>query len=76
MGIFKDRSDAGGRLDEMNSRDKADMIRRLEREREKVNTEIESILRNYSKESGNRALRKRRKKIGSSPNDWSFDEKE
>ena len=64
----------GMRIDAMNSRDKADMIRRLEREREKVNNEIENILRSYAKESGNRALKKRRRKIGYLPNDWSFEE--
>ena len=64
----------GMRIDAMNSRDKADMIRRLEREREKVNIEIENILRSYARESGNRALKKRKRRIGFLPNDWSFEE--
>ena len=64
----------GMRIDAMNSRDKADMIRRLEREREKVNIEIENILRSYARESGNSALKKRKRRIGYLPNDWSFEE--
>jgi hypothetical protein len=50
------------------------MIRRLEKEREKINAEIESILKSYSRESGNRALKKRRGAIGKLPNDYSFGE--
>ena len=61
-------------LDDLGSRDRADMIRRLEKEREKINAEIESLLRSYSRESGNRALKKRRGVIGKLPNDYSFGE--
>lgn len=59
-------------LDDLGSRDRADMIRRLEKEREKVNLEIESLLKSYARESGNRALKKRRGGVGSLPNDYSF----
>jgi hypothetical protein len=50
------------------------MIRRLEKERERINSEIESILKSYARESGNRALKKRRGSVGSLPNDYSFGE--
>lgn len=61
-------------IDNLGSRERADMIRRLEKEREKINAEIESILKSYSRESGNRALKKRRGAIGKLPNDYSFGE--
>ena len=44
----------------MSSQQKADMIKRLERERRKINAEIEGILKSYARESGNRALRRKR----------------
>lgn len=59
-------------LDDLGARDRDDMIRRLEREREKVNAEIESILKSYARESGNRALKRRRRSIGKLPNDYSY----
>ena len=49
------------RIEAMSSKEKADMIKRLERERAKINAEIESILESYAKESGNRALLPKRK---------------
>ena len=48
----------------MTSHEKADMIKRLERERRKINSEIEGILKSYSKESGNRALRPKKFRLG------------
>ena len=63
---------ANANIDGLNSRERAEMIRRLEKEREKINAEIESILRSYARESGNRALKKRRGAIGKLPNDYSF----
>lgn len=59
-------------LDDLGSRDREEMIRRLEREREKVNSEIESILNSYARESGNRALKKRRNAFGKLPNDYNY----
>lgn len=59
------------RLESMSSAEKDAVIRRLERERQKINSEIESILRNYSKESGNRALL-RKKRGSSAPNSWDY----
>ena len=61
-------------LDDLGSRDREEMIRRLEREREKVNSEIESILNSYARESGNRALKKRRSAFGKLPNDYNYGE--
>ena len=59
------------RLESMSSAEKDAVIRRLERERQKINSEIESILRNYSKESGNRALL-RKKRGSSAANSWDY----
>ncbi len=56
----------------LTSADRDEAIRRLERERLKVNLEIESILKMYAKESGNRALARRKHKMGASPNDYSY----
>ena len=75
MGIFNKSKD-NRNYDDMGSAEREDMIRRLERERQKVNSEIESILRSYSRESGNRTLKRGKRKIGSYPNDWSFIEEE
>ena len=50
------------RTEGMSTHEKANMIKRLEREKRKINSEIESILKSYAKESGNRTLRP--KKIG------------
>ena len=61
-------------LDDLGTREREDMIRRLEREREKVNAEIESILKSYARESGNRALKRRRAALGKLPNDYSYGE--
>ena len=70
MGFFEDKRNRR-RLDNMSTSEKDAAIRRLERERQKINSEIESILRNYSKESGNRALRKR-KRGSSMANSWDY----
>ena len=67
----KSSSDAK-RLAAMPSKAREEAIAKLERERMKINAEIEGILRAYSKESGNRALKRRRHKIGFSPNDYGF----
>ena len=65
MKIFKRNNDKR-RIDGMSSRQKADMIRRLESERRKINSEIEGILRSYAKESGNSALRRKGVSFGKS----------
>ena len=59
MKIFKQKKN-NRRIEAMSSHEKANMIKRLERERRKVNAEIEGILKSYAKESGNRALRQKK----------------
>ena len=63
MKAFKEKNDKR-RLDGMSSQEKANIIKRLERERSKINSEIESILKSYAKESGNRALLPKRVGFG------------
>ena len=58
--MFSKKDDVKKRIDNMNSADRDEAIRRLERERTKLNEEIESILASYAKESGNRALRQKK----------------
>lgn len=70
MALFSDKEKR--RLESIGSSQRAIMIRRLERERGKINAEIESILASYAKESGNRALRKKRFRIGKRSNDWLY----
>ena len=67
MGLLKRKEKEKHRIDSMSSQQKADMIKRLERERRKINSEIESVLKSYAKESGNRELRRKRTK---SADDW------
>lgn len=59
------------RIDSMSTKDRHEAIKRLERERKKVNSEIENILKSYAKESGNRSLKAKRRLLGA-PNDWEF----
>lgn len=70
MALFSDKEKR--RLESIGSSQRAIMIRRLERERAKINSEIESILASYAKESGNRALKKKRFRIGKRSNDWLY----
>lgn len=60
-------------IDNMNSSDRDEAIKRLERERIKVNEEIESLLSSYAKESGIRSLKPKRRGGRPSQNDWDFD---
>ena len=76
MGIFNNKSKEKINYDNMSTADREDMIKRLERERQKVNSEIESILRSYAKESGNRTLKRGKRRIGRAANDWSFADEE
>jgi ATP-dependent Lon protease len=61
------------RVEKMSSSDRNEAIKRLERERLKINAEIEGVLENYAKESGNRHLRRGASKRGNRPNDWDFE---
>lgn len=63
MKMFSQKNDAR-RVEGMSSQEKADMIKRLERERRKIDAEIESILKSYAKESGNRSLLPKRLVLG------------
>ena len=60
------------RVDAMSTKDRHEAIKRLERERKKVNAEIENILKSYARESGNRALKEKRRIFGTAPNDWEY----
>ena len=71
--MFRRKDDVKKRVDNMNSADRDEVIKRLERERNKINGEIESILVSYAKESGNHALRPKRRRKRSVLNDWDFD---
>ena len=70
MALFGDKEKR--RLEGISSSQRAVMIRRLERERQKINTEIEAILASYARESGNRALKKKRLRNGRRSNDWFY----
>ena len=63
MKAFKEKN-GRRRVESMTSQERANMIKRLERERNKINSEIESILKSYAKESGNRALLPKRMGFG------------
>lgn len=56
----------------MRDTDRDAEIRRLERERLRVNLEIEELLREYSRKSGNRSLKPSRRRAGGSPNDYNY----
>ena len=70
MALFGDKERK--KLESISASQRAVMIRRLERERRKINAEIETILAGYAKESGNKALRKKRFRIGRHSDDWFF----
>lgn len=71
--MFRRKNDEKRRIDNMNSSDREQAISRLEREREKVDEEIENILIRYAKESGNHSVKPKRKRRNSSVNDWDFE---
>lgn len=70
--IFSKKKSADRAPEGLDSQERDDTIRNLERERQRINLEIEEVLRKYASESGNRSLRKRGHKYGSYPNDWNF----
>ena len=72
MGIFGRKKSPVAPVETMRESERDSEIDRLERERLRINTEIEQVLKNYAKESGNRRLRRRRYKMGKSPNDYGF----
>lgn len=60
------------KMSAMTLKERDEAVAKLERERMKINAEIEGILRAYAKESGNNALKNRKHRIGASPNDYGF----
>ena len=75
MGLFTRKKAGFAPVDTMRESERDSEIDKLERERLRINTEIEQVLKNYAKESGNRKLRRRRHKMGKSPNDYGFGKK-
>lgn len=71
--MLRRKDDTKKLVDNMDSSDRDEAIKRLERERIKVNEEIESILSSYAKESGIHSLKPRRRRSRPSQNDWEFD---
>ena len=71
--MFKRKSDESRRINNMGTADRAEAIKRLERERAKINDEIENILESYAKESGINTLRPKGRRNRSHLNDWDFD---
>ena len=73
MGLFANKNKNGfANVQTMKSTDREEEIDRLESERLRISTEIEQLLKNYAKESGNRRLARRRYKIGKGPNDYGY----
>ena len=70
--IFSKRKSADRPPESLDSRERDEAIKSLERARQRINLEIEEVLRKYANESGNRSLKKRGHKSGSYPNDWNF----
>ena len=71
--MFKRKNDETRRINNMGTADRGEAIRRLERERAKIDGEIENILANYAKESGNHALRPKKHRARAHANEWDFD---
>lgn len=70
--IFSKKKTDNRAPESLDSAERDAAIRSLERERQRINLEIEDVLRKYASESGNRSLKKRGHKSGSYPNDWNF----
>ncbi len=59
----------------MSPADRDAEIKRLERERVSVNEEIEILLREYAKLTGERGVKPRKHRPASQPNDYDFKRK-
>ena len=57
-------------MDTETTRDRASVANKLELEKLKVKKEIEVLMKEYAKISGNRELSRRAHKVGKAPNDW------
>ena len=75
MAFFKKKESKHTPVSAMHESERDLEIARLESERIRINTEIEQVLKNYAKESGNKRLRFRRFRMGKSPNDYGFGRK-
>ena len=57
-------------MDTETSRDRASVANELELEKLQIKKEIEALMKEYAKASGNRELCRRAYKVGKAPNDW------
>ena len=70
--LFSRKRPGNSSPDELEASKRDEAIKSLERERQRINLEIEDVLKKYANESGNRSLKKRGRKSGAYPNDWNF----
>ena len=70
--LFSRKRSGNSSPEELEASKRDEAIKSLERERQRINLEIEDILKKYANESGNRSLKKRRRKSDIYPNDWNF----
>ena len=57
-------------MDTETSRDRAAAANKLELEKLQIKKEIEKLMKEYAKASGNKELARRAHKVGYAPNDW------
>ena len=57
-------------MDTQTTQDRAQVANELELEKLQIKREIEQLMREYAKISGNRELARRAHKVGRAPNDW------
>ena len=57
-------------MDTETSRDRSAAANELEIEKLQIKKEIEKLMKEYAKVSGNRELSRRAHKVGRAPNDW------
>ena len=60
----------------MTSKERDAEIKRLEREKLIINDEIESLLRDYAKETKDNSYKPRKRRLGKKPVDYGFEETE
>lgn len=70
--LFSRKRSGNSSPEELEASKRDEAIKSLERERQRINLEIEDVLKKYANESGNRSLKKRRRKSDTYPNDWNF----
>ena len=57
-------------MDTQTTQDRSQVANELELEKLQIKREIEQLMREYAKISGNRELARRAHKVGRAPNDW------